>query len=204
MARYIGPRYRLCRREGVNLFGNKKFDIEIRNYPPGQHGVGRRVKLSDYGLQLREKQKVKRIYGVLERQFRRYYRNAARSKGVTGAILLQQLERRLDNVLFRLGFATTRPQGRQMVSHAMTYVNDKKVNIPSFQVKVGDEIAVRPKKEKTKNFLDANIEATKDKKVPGWLVADAKHYKAKVTKLPERDDVQFPINEQLIIELYSK
>ena len=203
MARYTGPRFRLCRREGVNLFGNKKFDIEKRPYPPGQHGNDRRMKLSDYGLQLREKQKVKRIYGVLERQFRRYYEKAARSKGVTGSFLLQLLERRLDNVIYRLGFATTRPQARQIVSHGMVQVNGRRVNIPSFLVKEGEEITLSIK-DKSKKYIDGNIEANEERPVPAWLNVDVKNYKATVVKLPQRDDVQFPINEQLIVELYSK
>ncbi|MCA9406123.1 MAG: 30S ribosomal protein S4 [Candidatus Omnitrophica bacterium] len=203
MARYTGPRFRLCRREGVNLFGNKKFDIEKRPYPPGQHGNDRRMKLSDYGLQLREKQKVKRIYGVLERQFRRYYEKAARSKGVTGSFLLQLLERRLDNVIYRLGFATTRPQARQIVSHGMVQVNGRRVNIPSFLVKEGEEITLAIK-DKSKKYIDGNIEANEERPVPAWLNVDVKNYKATVVKLPQRDDVQFPINEQLIVELYSK
>ncbi|MCA9399328.1 MAG: 30S ribosomal protein S4 [Candidatus Omnitrophica bacterium] len=203
MARYTGPRFRLCRREGVNLFGNKKFDIEKRPYPPGQHGNDRRMKLSDYGLQLREKQKVKRIYGILERQFRRYYEKAARSKGVTGSFLLQLLERRLDNVIYRLGFATTRPQARQIVSHGMVQVNGRRVNIPSFLVKEGEEITLSIK-DKSKKYIDGNIEANEERPVPAWLNVDVKNYKATVVKLPQRDDVQFPINEQLIVELYSK
>lgn len=204
MARYIGPRFRLCRREGVNLFGNRKFDIEKRNFPPGEHGNKRRVKLSDYGLQLREKQKVKRVYGVLERQFRRYYEKAARAKGITGETLLQLLECRLDNVIFRTGFATTRPQARQMVSHGFVHVNGRRVNIASFSVKVGDEIVIKVRKEKSKNFINDNIEATNDIKVPQWLMVDTKSFTGKVVQLPKRDDVQFPINEQLIVELYSK
>lgn len=204
MARYTGPRYKLCRREGVNLFGSKKFDIERRNYPPGQHGNKKqRSKLSDYGIQLREKQKVKRIYGVLERQFRKYYFKATRSKGVTGTMLLQFLERRLDNTIFRLGFATTRAQARQMVSHGKVTVNDKKVNIPSYEVKLNDEVALKLS-DKYKPFIEKNIEANKDIPKPTWLLIDEKHFKGKVQKMPERDDVQFPINEQLIIELYSK
>ena len=203
MARYIGPRFKLCRREGVNLFGNRKFDIEKRDYPPGEHCNKRRMKLSNYGLQLREKQKVKRVYGVLERQFRRYYEKAARSKGITGEVLLQLLERRLDNVIYRLGFATTRPQARQIVSHGKVYVNDRRVNIPSFLVKPNDEITLKLT-DKNKKFIDANVEANKDQAIVGWLTADHKHYKGKVVKNPERDDVQFPINEQLIVELYSK
>lgn len=203
MARYIGPRYKLCRREGVNLFGNRKFNIEKRDYPPGEHGNKRRMKLSDYGLQLREKQKLKRVYGVLERQFRGYYEKAAATKGITGELLLQYLERRLDNVIFRLGYATTRAQARQMVSHCFVLVNDRRVNIPSFLVKVGDEITLKMK-DKSKKFVDDNLEVNKDHPVPEWLVVDPKHYKGKITRLPERGDVQFPINEQLIVELYSK
>lgn len=203
MARYIGPRFKLCRREGVNLFGNRKFNIEKRDYPPGEHGNKRRMKLSDYGLQLREKQKVKRVYGVLERQFRGYYEKAAAKKGITGQILLQYLERRLDNVIYRLGFASTRPQARQMVSHCFVLVNDRKVNIPSFLVNVGDEISLKMK-DKSKKFIDENIELNKDHPAPEWLAVDVKQYKGKITRLPERGDVQFPINEQLIVELYSK
>lgn len=203
MARYTGPKYRLCRREGMNLFENKKFDIEIRNYPPGDHGNKRRVKLSNYGLQMREKQKVKRIYGILERQFRRYYEKASRSKGVTGTMLLQFLERRLDNVIFRLGFATSRPQARQIVGHGLVCVNDKRVNIPSFLVSEGDNISIKCK-EKSKKFIEGNITASEERGVPGWLTADAKHLKGKVNKLPSRSDITLPISEQLIIELYSK
>jgi small subunit ribosomal protein S4 len=203
MARYIGPRFRLCRRDGINLFGNKKFNLEKRPAPPGQHGGDRRAKLSNYGIQLREKQKVKRIYGVLERQFKNYYEKASRAPGNTGHVLLQLLERRLDNTIFRTGFATTRPMARQMVSHGMVYVNDRKVNIPSFSVKAGDEVTLRLK-EKSKQYIDRNVEVNKDQPTPKWLAIDPKHYKAKVTQLPDRDDVQFPISEQLIIELYSK
>jgi len=203
MARYIGPRFKLCRREGVNLFGNKKFNIEKRDYPPGQHG-DKRVKLSNYGLQLREKQKVKRIYGILEKQFRRYYEKAARMKGVTGHTLLQLLERRLDNVIYRLGFATTRPQARQMVGHGLVMVNDKRVNIPSFLVKPGDEIALHLKKESAAKFVRENVKVNEENAVPSWLNSDKDHFKGKVAKLPEREDIQFPISEQLIIELYSK
>jgi small subunit ribosomal protein S4 len=203
MARYIGPRFRLCRREGINLFGNKKFNLEKNGNPPGQHGGERRAKLSNYGIQLREKQKVKRIYGVLERQFKRYYEKASRSKGNTGHVLLQLLERRLDNAIFRMGFATTRAMARQIVSHGMVTVNDRKVNIASFLVKAGDEISLKIK-DKSKKFIDANVELNNDRPAPKWLSVDAKHYKAKVLQLPDRDDVQFPISEQLIIELYSK
>lgn len=203
MARYIGPRFRLCRREGINLFGNKKFNLEKRGTPPGQHGGERRAKLSNYGIQLREKQKVKRIYGVLERQFKRYYDKASQMKGNTGHVLLQLLERRLDNAIFRMGFATTRPMARQIVSHGMVYVNDRKVNISSFLVKAGDEVALKIK-DRSKKYIDTNVEINNDRPAPKWLSVDAKHYKAKVNQLPDRDDVQFPISEQLIIELYSK
>ncbi|MGE0269055.1 MAG: 30S ribosomal protein S4 [Candidatus Omnitrophota bacterium] len=203
MARYLGPKYRLCRREGVNLFGPKKYEFDIRPYAPGQHGQGRRVKLSDYGLQLREKQKVKRIYGILERQFRRYYLKAAQSKGITGSVLLQFLERRLDNVIFRLGFALTRPQARQIVGHGLVHVNGRRVNIPSFLVKEGDEVELKFK-DKTKAFVDATLEKNKDLTRQSWLKLDEKNYKATIIRLPQREDLQFPINEQLIIELYSK
>lgn len=203
MARYTGPKYRLCRREGVNLFGPKKYDFDIRPYAPGQHGQGRRTKLSDYGLQLREKQKVKRVYGILERQFRRYYEKAARSKGITGSVLLQLLERRLDNVIFRLGFATTRMQARQFVSHRLVKVNDVRVNIPSYQVSEGDVIELNFK-DRTKALFDAILERNKDLTRKGWVQIDEKNYKGIVVKLPVREDIQFPINEQLIVELYSK
>jgi small subunit ribosomal protein S4 len=203
MARYIGPKSRLSRREGENLLLKKRCSSEVRNYPPGQHGNMRKGKLSDYGIQLREKQKVKRLYGVLERQFRLYYEKAAKSKGVTGTVLLQFLERRLDNVIFRLGFASTRSQGRQIVTHGLTYVNNQRVDIPSFLVKEGDEISFKSN-DKIYKYLKANLEATKDWKVPTWLAADPQHFKGQVKQMPTREDVQFPINEQLIIELYSK
>jgi small subunit ribosomal protein S4 len=203
MARYIGPKSRLSRREGVNLLLKKKCSSEVRNYPPGEHGNKRRGKMSDYGLQLREKQKVKRLYGILERQFRRYYEKAARAQGVTGTVLLQLLERRLDNVIFRLGFASTRAQGRQIVNHGLVHVNNKRVNIPSFLVKEGDEVSFKSK-DNVRKYLKENLEATKDWTVPGWLKADSQNFKGNVEQMPTRDDVQFPINEQLIIELYSK
>ncbi len=203
MARYTGPKCRLCRREGVSLCFKKKCAHELRAYPPGEHGQGRRTKLSNYGIQLREKQKVKRLYGILEKQFRRYYEKAARAKGVTGVVLLQLLERRLDNTIFRLGFAKTRPQARQIVSHGLVCVNDRRVNIPSYLIKEGDEISLRLK-EKAKGFINENIESTEDRGVPSWLKADPKNLKGKVAGSPERDDVQFQINEQLIVELYSK
>lgn len=203
MARYTGPRSRLSRREGQNLLLKKKCASDVRNYPPGQHGNKRQAKLSDYGIQLREKQKVKRFYGVLEKQFRRYYLKASRSKGVTGSLLLQFLERRLDNVVYRLGYATTRPQARQLVSHGLVYVNNKRVNVPSYQVKASDEVAFQSS-DRIQKYLKANVELTKDWATPSWLIVDKTNLKGTIKSLPTREDVQFPINEQLIVELYSK
>jgi small subunit ribosomal protein S4 len=167
------------------------------------HGSNRRAKLSNYGLQLREKQKLKRIYGLYERQFKGYFIKAARRKGVTGEVLLQYLERRLDNVIFQLGFCTSRRQARQFVSHGFVFVNDHCVNVPSFLTKPNDEIFVKFKK-KGKQTIDDNIKTSKDRAVPGWLEVDHVHYKAKVKRLPGREDVGFPVNEQLIVELYSR
>ncbi len=210
MGRYTGPVCRLCRREGEKLFlkGTKCFTekcpIVKRAYVPGQHGQRqRRTKLSNYGLQLREKQKVKRIYGVLERQFRRYFDIAAKTKGVTGKILLQLLERRLDNVIFRLGLAGSRSGARQIVRHNQIYVNSKRVNIPSYLIKKDDIIQVKAKDGAVKKIRE-NLEITKDRGVPGWLEFLAEELAAKVLKLPEKEDIQQPIQEQLIVELYSK
>lgn len=210
MARYTGSVCRLCRREQEKLFlkGNKctseKCPIAKRAYPPGQHGQTKsKGKLSNYGHQLREKQKVKRMYGVLERQFRRYFADASRTKGVTGKVLLQLLERRLDNVIFRIGISPSRAGARQIVRHNFVFVNSHRVNIPSFLVKAGDAIEIRAK-EKAQGKLKENLELTKDRTVPSWLGVDASHFKAKVIKLPEREDIQQPIEEQLIVELYSK
>ncbi len=208
MARYKDAVCRLCRREGIKLFlkGTKclteKCPFERRGYAPGQHGKAR-PKLSNYGLQLREKQKVKRLYGVLEGQFRRYFHIAERAKGVTGAKLLELLERRLDNVVFRLGFATNRTQGRQVVGHGHILVNKKKVNVPSYTVKVGETISVKAKESSIK-IIKTNREITKDRAVPSWLELNKEDLEAKVLRLPEREDVGFPIQEQLIVELYSK
>ncbi len=206
MARYTGPKWRLSRREGIELFSSKRNALERRDYPPGMHGGGRRSKLSDYGLQLREKQKIKRMYGLLERQFRRYYEKATRSKGVTGSVLLQLLERRLDNVVYRLGFATTRSQARQMVGHGLICVNDKRVNIPSYLTKAGEEISVKDK-ENIKKYVKTNLQQNSEyqgRENVSWVTVDEDHLKGKVSRLPEREDVVFPINEQLVIELYSK
>ncbi len=204
MARYRGPKWRLSRREGMDLFDTKKGVLERRPNPPGQHGPGRRIKLSDYGIQLREKQKVKRMYGVLEKQFRRFFGLAARGKGVTGHNLLELLERRLDNVLFRAGFAVSRPEGRQMVAHQGVTVNGKRVDIPSFLVKTGDVIEIAPKREGQQNRAKQNLEFTKDRNVPGWLNRTEGQLKVAVVRSPERDDVSADIQEQLIVELYSK
>ncbi len=208
MARYTESSCRLCRREGEKLFlkGSRchtfKCAVEKRPYAPGQHG-SRRVKLSNFGLQLREKQKVKRIYGILERQFRGYFAKAARAKGVTGAILLQYLERRLDNVIYQSGFATSRPQARQLVRHGFVYINDKRADIPSILVKKDDEITLKPK-GKALNLVKDNIEFTKERNVPTWLDVDTNHLRTKILRLPEREDIQFTVNEQLIVELYSR
>lgn len=208
MARYTKAVCRLCRREGEKLFlkGNKcntpKCTFAKRSTAPGQHGLSR-VKLSNYGLQLREKQKVKRIYGVLEKQFRRYFQIASKSKGVTGKVLLQILERRIDNVVLRLGLAPSRPQSRQLVRHNTIYVNSKRVNIPSYLVNTGDVIEVRAK-EKPLNRVKESLELNKDKTPVAWLDLNPKELKATVLRLPEKNDISADIQEQLIVELYSK
>jgi len=208
MARYINAVCRLCRREGEKLFlkgtrcNTPKCSIARRSYVPGQHGKNR-VKLSNYGAQLREKQKVKRMYGVLEKQFRRYFGIASKSKGVTGKMLLQLLERRLDNVAFRLGFAVSRAQGRQIVRHNFIYVNSKRVNIPSFLVDKDDIVAIK-EVEKMQNRIRENLELSKDRTVPSWLELDSGGLKAKVLRMPEKEDIPSTIQEQFIVELYSK
>lgn len=209
MARYKDAVCRLCRREGMKLFlkGGKCFTdkcpIEKRNFAPGQHGKDRKAKIVGYGLQLREKQKAKRIYFTQEGQFRNYFERAFRTKGVTGEMLLQQLERRLDNVVYRLGFAVARRQARQLVRHGHVVVNGRKVNIPSYQVKTGDEITVREGSQKL-----AILETAKDfashQAPPVWLEVDRDAYKGRVLALPKREDINLPLNEQLIVELYSK
>lgn len=208
MAKYDDAVCRLCRREGGKLFlkGSRcyteKCAVSRREYAPGQHGQGR-IKLSDYGLQLREKQKVKRIYGILERQFRRYFKIAEKSKGITGEILLQLLERRLDNVIFRAGFSLSRAEARQIVAHGHVRVKGRIVNIPSYSVKIGDLIKITDSEGLAKRIKD-NMELTKERNAPKWLEVSANNLEVKVVKLPERDDVGFPIQEQLIVELYSK
>ena len=209
MARYTGPSCRLCRREGMKLFlkGTKcytpKCPVEKRAFPPGMHGQ-LRVKLSDYGIQLREKQKVKRMYGLLERQFRRYFGVAQKTKGVTGQTLLEMLERRLDNVLYRAGFATSRSEGRNMVHHGGITVNGKVVDIPSFTVKVGDVIQAAPKREGQAARMKQNHERTKDHRAPSWIQVEPEQLRAVITRTPQKDDIGMPFQEQLIVELYSK
>jgi small subunit ribosomal protein S4 len=209
MARYIGPVCRLCRREGMKLFlkgercYTEKCAIEKRNFAPGQHGKTRKSKLAGYGVQLREKQKVKRIYGVLEDQFRRYFEQAERTRGITGETLLQLLERRLDNVAYRLGLATSRPQARQLVRHGHLTVNGRKVDIPSFSVKPGDIVSVRQSSRKSPAILHAR-EEVKGRGVPEWLQFDVDDLTAKVTSVPTREQINLPVQEQLIVELYSK
>lgn len=209
MARYKDAVCRLCRREGMKLFlkGAKCFTekcpVEKRNFAPGQHGRDRKAKIVGYGLQLREKQKAKRIYFAQEGQFRNYFEKAAKTKGVTGEMLLQQLERRLDNVVFRLGFAQARRQARQLVRHGHVAVNGRKVNIPSFQVSVGDEITIRENSRKLA-VLEAAKEFASHQPAPSWLEINRDAYTGRVLALPKREDINLPVNEQLIVELYSK
>ena len=174
-----------------------------REYAPGQHGLNKKTKLSNFGVQLREKQKIKRIYGVLETQFRNYFLKAVRTKGVTGHILLQFLERRLDSVLFNCGFAKSRTDGRQIVSHNHVSVNGRRVNIASFLVKPNDVIEIKTD-DKSLSTIKTNAEMTKDRKIPGWLEVDGAHLKIKVVRMPTREDVTFTVNEQLVVELYSR
>jgi len=207
LARYKGPVCRLCRREGMKLFlkGAKCFSdkcpIEKRNFAPGQHGKDRKAKVVGYGLQLREKQKAKRIYFTQEGQFRNYFEKASRTPGVTGYLLLQQLERRLDNVVYRLGFAVARRQARQFVRHGHIHVNGRKVNIPSFEVRAGDVVTVRENSRKLPAIEQAR-EFSAHQTVPTWLELDRDNFQGKILNLPKREDL--PINEQLIVELYSK
>ena len=210
MARHRDAVCRLCRREGQKLFlkglrcFTEKCAIEKRNFIPGQHGQSRRPKVAGYGLQLREKQKMKRTYGLLERQFRGYFEKALRIKGPTGENLIILLERRLDNVVNRAGFASSHAQARQFVLHGHVRVNGKKVNIPSYLVKVGDEITIKDKMHQNAMVLDARNVAQSQNTVP-WLEQDRENFRAKVVALPKREDVQTPeFSEQLIVELYSK
>jgi small subunit ribosomal protein S4 len=209
MARYIGPVCRLCRREGMKLFlkgercYSEKCAIEKRNVPPGQHGRGRKAKLVGYGVQLREKQKVKRTYGVLENQFRRYFEAADRQKGITGDLLLQMLERRMDNVVYRLGLATSRAQARQLVRHGHFTINGRKVDIPSYQLRQGDVLAVKPASGQNVTIVHA-MEEVKGRGIPEWLSFDTGSLSGRVASLPTREQINLPVQEQLIVELYSK
>ena len=209
MARYTDPVCRLCRRESIKLFlkGSKCFTdkcpLEKRNFAPGQHGKDRKAKVVGYGLQLREKQKTKRMYFTQETQFRNYFEKAARSKGVTGEILLQQLERRLDNVVYRLGLGISRRQARQLVRHGHIQVDGHKVNIPSYEVNVGEEIGVREGSRKLA-ILEQAKEFASHQNAPTWLEINRDKYSGRVLSLPKREEIQLPVNEQLIVELYSK
>jgi small subunit ribosomal protein S4 len=208
VARYRASVCRLCRREGLKLFlkGERcytdKCAIERRNYPPGQHGQGR-IKFSEYSLQLREKQKIKRMYRVLEGQFRRMFQKADRMKGITGENLLVQLERRLDNMTYRLGFANSRAEARQLVRHGHFLVNDRKVDIPSALVSAGDVITVKETSRKIARIQES-LELSQRRGVPEWLEVDRQNFTGRVRALPTRNDLTMPINEKLVVELYSK
>ena len=208
MARYTGALCKLCRRERVKLFlkGLKcttdRCPVARRSYPPGEHGRSR-MRFSDYGLQLREKQKVKRIYGVLEKQFRLYFEKAERSRGVTGEMLLRYLEQRLDNTVFRLTFVLTRSEARQLVQHGHVCVNGRKVNIPSYLVKKDDSIEIKANSKAAKHIKEV-MELAKERGVPRWLKLDTEKLKGEIVDVPKKEDVGFPIQEQMIVELYSK
>jgi small subunit ribosomal protein S4 len=208
MARYIGSLCRICRREGEKLFlkGDRcyteKCAIERRKYPPGEHGQGYR-KLSDYGLQLREKQKVRKMYGILERQFRRYFNEAARKKGITGETLLQLIESRLDNVVYRMGFASNRRRARQLIRHGHILVNGRKVDLPSYSVKAGDLVEIKESSKSISDIIDS-IAKSGHRGIPSWVEVDSTDLKGKVLHIPSREEMQLPIQEQLIVELYSK
>jgi small subunit ribosomal protein S4 len=210
LARYSGPVCRLCRREGMKLFlkgercHTEKCAIEKRNFAPGQHGKDKKPKLVGYGLQLREKQKARRYYQILEGQFRNLYEKAVNQKGITGEYMLEMLERRLDNVLYRTGFSTSRAQGRQVVRHGHVTVNGKKVNIPSFTVKPGDSVEIRESSRNNSSILAAR-DATAHTPSPAWLEVDRDALRARILQQPKREElVQIQLNEQLIVELYSK
>jgi len=209
LARYIGPVCRICRRENLKLFlkGDRCFKdkcaFERRAYAPGQHGQGRRAKISDYGIQLREKQKVRKMYGLLEKQFRGYYMKAVQMKGVTGENLLSILERRMDNVVFKMGFAASRSEARMMVTHGHFSLNGHKANIPSIILKPGDVLEIKETSKKLSRFQE--MAAAMDRKtVPSWLEASKASMSGKVLSNPTREDIALPVNESLIVELYSK
>jgi len=208
VARYRGSVCRLCRREGTKLFlkGERcysdKCALERRNYPPGQHGQAR-SKFTEYAIQLREKQKLKRMYGLLESQFKKYFHLAERSRAITGERLLQLLEQRLDNVVYRLGFATSRAEARQLVRHGHFLVDGKKVDIPSFLVKPGQEISVREKSRKIARIVDA-LESARRRGVPDWLEVNPDEFRGRLKAIPTRDEIAVPVDEKLVVELYSK
>lgn len=209
MARYTGPVCRLCRRERMKLFlkGDRCFKekcaIERRGYPPGQHGNRRGRRTLGYGLQLREKQKVKRIYGLLETQFRNYFKEADRKKGITGENLLVMLEKRLDNVVYSLGFASSRAQARQLVRHGHVQVDGRKVTIPAMQMREAQVVSIKEKSRKNE-FIRASVETARGRGVPDWLELDAENFTGKLLRVPGREDIKLPIQEQLIVELYSR
>jgi small subunit ribosomal protein S4 len=201
LARYTGPRHRACRRARTPLCQSKRCPVDRRPYPPGDHGRGR-IRESDYLVQLREKQKLRAMYGILERQFRKYYEEAARRSGITGETLLQMLEQRLDNVVWRSGLAATRPQARQLVNHGHFKVNGKKVDIPSYQVQPGDVVTL---KDRSKDLIAVQHSVdTQGRPVPDWMTVDADERKITISDHPRRDQIDTDINEQLIVELYSK
>ncbi len=209
MAKYSGPVCRLCRREGVKLFlkgtrcMTEKCAIERRSYPPGQHGQSRRTRTTEYGTQLREKQKLRRVYGMQERQFLKTYHRAVRGKGVTGDNLLSLLERRLDNVVYRLGFASSRSQARQLVNHGHFIVNGRKVTIPSMTLNVGDMVEVREKSRQVVPIL-TSLEQAEGRGVPGWLDLEKNQFKGAVQAVPTKQDIDVLVNEQVVVELYSR
>jgi small subunit ribosomal protein S4 len=208
MAKYRGPVCRLCRREGVKLFlkGSRcmteKCAIERRSYPPGQHGQGRQ-RVSEYSAQLREKQKLRRIYGLQERQFRGIFEKAERHEGITGEHLLKLLEGRLDNVVYRLGFACSRREARQLVNHGHFLVNGRKTDVPAYQVRVGDVIEVRQRSREVASII-ASLDAVEGRGIPAWLELDRAAFKGSVKAIPTKDEIALPVNEQMIVELYSR
>ncbi|GAB4408650.1 MAG: 30S ribosomal protein S4 [Thermodesulfovibrionales bacterium] len=208
MARYTGALCRMCRREGEKLFlkGDRcyteKCSVERRKYPPGQHGQARR-KLSDYGLQLREKQKVRRIYGLVEKQFRRYFHEAERRKGITGDVLLQFLECRLDNVVCRMGFSANRREARELINHGHFTVNGKPVNIPSYILRPGDVVEAKESSRDIESIRE-NLAKVEHRGLPTWLEIDPANFRGKVLHVPSREEIQLPVQEQMIVELYSK
>jgi len=203
MARYTGPKSRISRRYGVALFGPSK-SLERKNYPPGMHGPkGSRRKQSDYATALAEKQKLRYQYGLMERQFRRYFETALRKRGVTGETLLQMLETRLDNIVYRMGFANSRGSARQLVAHGHVTVNNNKVNIPSYNLKAGDIVVIKDKPG-SRRLVTRNLELTQIQPVPDWLVVDKDQFQGKVMRIPSREEIAPIVNEQLVVELYSR